>query len=334
MTYEYLVSAALLLAIASPITAQSVKAGIDEWQKSNYSGAVAIWRQLAEEGDADAEFNLGQAYRLGRGVPTNPAAAKIWFERSANQGNVDAETTLGLLLFQSGDQSEGLQWLKKAADQGEPRAQLVYGTALVNGDSVTQDPALGYAYVTRAAGGGLEAAKDTLGQLDKLLPASSRKHGIALARGLGKGMPAPRLEALKGVTKVSQPPSTTSRAVSASKEKNVRDGQTNLAQEPPSKPLLTQKDESSKGPVKPESRGEKPAPEGKWRIQIGAFSKRSNGEGLFKRLADNPAIAGRQPYYVPNGAVTRLQVGPFESRSAADEACARLKSSCFAVPAK
>ena len=36
----------------------------------------------------------------------------------------------------------GLNWLKKAADQGEPRALLVYGTALFNGDGVTQDPVL------------------------------------------------------------------------------------------------------------------------------------------------------------------------------------------------
>ena len=154
MNCRYLVAAALLIASAAPPPAQSVRAGIEAWQRADYAGAVAIWRQLAEKGDADAEFNLGQAYRLGRGVPTNLAAAKTWFERAANQGHVDAETTLGLLLFQNGDQAEGLKWLKKAADQGEPRALLVYGTALVNGDSVTQNPVLGYAYVSRARGSG------------------------------------------------------------------------------------------------------------------------------------------------------------------------------------
>src|SRR4029079_2430946 len=108
----------------------------------------------------------------GRGVPTNIAAAKTWFERAASQGHVDGLTTLGLLLFQNGDQGEGLKWLKKAADQGEPRALLVYGTALVNGDSVTQDPVLGYAYVSRAAAQGLEPARETLKQLDQVIPLS------------------------------------------------------------------------------------------------------------------------------------------------------------------
>jgi hypothetical protein len=47
------------------------------------AGAVAIWRPLAEKGDADAAFNLGQAYRLGRGVPLDLAQAQSWFDRAA-----------------------------------------------------------------------------------------------------------------------------------------------------------------------------------------------------------------------------------------------------------
>src|SRR6185369_6060801 len=134
MLYKYLAASVWVASLATPVSAQSVKAGIEAWQKADYSAAVAIWRPLAEKGDADAEFNLGQAYRLGRGVPTNLAAAKTWFERAASQGHLDAQTTLGLLLFQNGEQPEGLKWLKQAAEQGEPRALLVYGTALVNGD--------------------------------------------------------------------------------------------------------------------------------------------------------------------------------------------------------
>src|SRR3954468_3150926 len=115
MVRRYLVTAALLLALSAPVSAQSVKAGIEAWQRSDYSAAVAIWRPLAENGDADAAFNLGQAYRLGRGVSVNLAAAKSWFERAAGKGHIDAQATLGLLLFQNGDQAEGLRWLRAAA---------------------------------------------------------------------------------------------------------------------------------------------------------------------------------------------------------------------------
>src|SRR3954453_9751662 len=107
MSPKYLVAAVIAAFVAAPVAAQSVKAGIDAWQRAEYANAVAIWRPLAESGDADAQFNLGQAYRLGRGVPINLAAAKTWFERAAATGHVDAETTLGLLLFQNGEQGPG-----------------------------------------------------------------------------------------------------------------------------------------------------------------------------------------------------------------------------------
>jgi TPR repeat protein len=89
----------LMIGAASvlPAHAQSVRAGIDAWQKGDAGGAVAIWRPLAENGDADAAFNLGQAYRLGRGVSLDLAQAQIWLERAARKGQVDAQTTLGLL---------------------------------------------------------------------------------------------------------------------------------------------------------------------------------------------------------------------------------------------
>ena len=156
---------------------------------------MAIWRPLAERGDADAQFNLGQAYRLGRGVPINLGAAKTWFERAANGGHLDAETTLGLLQFQNGEQAQGLKWLKQAADQGEPRALLVYGTALYNGDGVTQDRVLGYAYVSRAAAQGLEPAKDTLAQLDQLMPVADRQKGCRAGPRQGQGRAAAELQA-------------------------------------------------------------------------------------------------------------------------------------------
>ena len=169
------------LFFAAPAAAQSVKAGIDAWQRGDYVGAVAIWRPLAEAGDADASFNMGQAYRLGRGVLVDLGTAQNWLERAALKGHVDAQTTLGLLLFQNGNQPDGLKWLKGAAEEGDARAMLVYGTALYNGDGVPQDPVLGYAYVSRSAAQGLEPAKNTLAQMDEIMPIEQRKKGVALA---------------------------------------------------------------------------------------------------------------------------------------------------------
>jgi hypothetical protein len=312
MNRKYLVAAALLVAIAAPLSAQSVKAGIDAWQRADYAGAVAIWRPLAEKGDPDAEFNLAQAYRLGRGVPTNLSAAKTWFERAANQGHVDAETTLGLLLFQNGDQAAGIKWLKLAAAEGEPRALLVYGTALVNGDGVAQDPVLGYAYVSRAAAQGLQPAQETLAQLDQLLPLDQRKRAVAIARKLAKAAPPPTSAPVKPAKPV----------------------QTATAKAPPvAKPAPKAVAAASPAPKRAAPAAPAAPATGAWRIQLGAFSQKGSAEALYRKLSGS--LGGHQAFYIPVGNITRLQVGPYSSKAAAQAACASLKGqACFPVAAK
>ena len=291
--FRLLAALAAVFALSpSAVAAQTVRAGIEAWQRSDYAAAVAIWRPLAEKGDADAAFNLAQAYRLGRGVAVDLATAQKWLERAARANHVDAQTTLGLLLFDSGNRDAAMQWLKKAAESGEPRALLVYGTALFNGDGVARDPVLAYAYVSRAAAQGLEPAKSTLQQLDAMLPVEQRQKGVAIALKQAKGKPA---------------------ASAAKKTPAKKQAQADAA---------------------------KPAPAaagGRWRIQLGAFSKKSSAEALYRRLSGSAPVSGRQAFYVSAGAVTRLQVGPFPSRSAAAAACAALVSkgqACFAVEAK
>ncbi len=278
---------AFCLGLAAPAVAAgpSVKAGVEAWQKGDHAGAVAIWRNLAGKGDADAAFNLGQAYRLGRGVPADSSQAKKWFEAAANKGHVDAQVSLGLLLFDNGDRVEAMSWLRKAADKGEPRALLVVGTALFNGDGMKQDPVLGYAFVSRAAAQGLAPAKSTLAEMDKIMTVEERRRGVAMAIAMAKA-PAPAPSKAKLAAKVA----------------------------PPAKPVA-----KVAGTAKAEA-----SARGAWRVQLGAFSARGSAEALFRKLAGNAALGGRQPYYVPAGKVTRLQAGPFDSRAAAAAACARL----------
>jgi hypothetical protein len=309
MNAKPLVAAAAAALLAAPLSAQSVKTGIEAWQHADYAKAVAIWRPLAESGDPDAAFNLGQAYRLGRGVTINLGAAKSWFLRAAQTGHVDAQTTLGLLLFQNGDQAQGLKWLKAAAVQGEPRALLVYGTALYNGDGVTQDRVLGYAYVSRAAAAGLAPAKDTLAQLDQLMPVADRAKAMAMARAIPNGSPV-NAKPSNPVTVAEADPVKPSKAA---------------APKPAAKPKVQ--------PPKPKPAAASPVA-GDWRIQLGAFTQRGSAEAMYQRVSGKAALAGRRPSYVVAGNVIRLQVGPFVSRGAAEAACGSLGVACFPVPAK
>ncbi|HET9355428.1 MAG TPA: SPOR domain-containing protein [Sphingomicrobium sp.] len=286
---------------AAPVDA-AVKTGIEAWQKGEHARAIAIWRPLAANGNSDAAFNLGQAYRLGRGVAADSGQAKTWFERAAKAGHLDAQVSLGLLLFDSGSRREGLAWLTRAAERGEARALLVVGTALFNGDDIARDLVKGYAYVSRAAAQGLAPAKTTLAEMDQVLPLEQRRAGVALALQAAR----PERTATKGAPKPS-----------------------------PSKPVApkaaapaAQAPAASAAPA-----AVKAAAGGAWRIQLGAFSTKGSAQALFSRLSGR--LGGAQAYYVPVGAMTRLQAGPFESRSAAAAACAALKPQpCFPVQAR
>ncbi|HVL78681.1 MAG TPA: SPOR domain-containing protein [Sphingomicrobium sp.] len=293
------------MAFAAPAGGQNVQSGIEAWQRTNFAEAVAIWRPLAEAGDPDAAFNLGQAYRLGRGVPINLGAAQTWLERAARKDHLDAQTTLGLLLFESGNRAGGLRWLKTAAERGDPRALLVYGTALFNGDGVARDPVLAYAYVSRAAAQGLAPAKTTLAEMDSILPLDQRQKGVALALDRANSTRAAPTPPGKVAPSVSQPAKATAVAPAPAARSTA--------------PAATAASAN-----------------GNWRVQLGAFSQRSSAEALYKKLAGSGPLAGKQQYLIPAGAVTRLQVGPFESRAAATAACAAMTARgqpCFPVAA-
>jgi cell division septation protein DedD len=332
---KYFVAVAVALGSVAPAFAQTVNAGIEAWQHGNYSGAVGIWRPLADHGDADAQFNLGQAYRLGRGVTTNLALARSWLEKAASQGHVDAETTLGLLLFQNGDQAAGLKWLKLAAEASEPRAMLVYGTALFNGDSVTQDPIGGYAYVYRAYASGLPAAKEVMDQLNKLMNAADKQKALALVETQDKA-------AGRALFAANRPP----KAADARKSKPAK---TPPPKKPAAKPIEVAKAEVPKTPpatetttAKPVKTAPKPASaktetastgpaSGGWRIQVGAFGDRASAEAAYRKLAGNAALAGRGPQYIPFQKFIRLRIGPFASKTSAAAACSAVRVACYPV---
>ena len=216
------------------------------------------------------------------------------------------QTTLGLLLFQNGNQVGGMRWLKAAAEQGEPRALLVYGTALFNGDGVTQDPVLGYAYVSRAAAQGLAPAKATLAQLDQLMPLDDRKKGVALAMAKAKAAPPPAPK----TGKRASPPKPRASAPRQPKRAARRSAPSQAAPRQPS---------------------------GDWRIQLGAFSqarrrpKRCSRKLVGQRRACRaPALLCRRRARSPG-----FRSGRSQASAAAAAACSALEGqACFPVAAK
>lgn len=173
----------MALSMASPALAD-VKAGVDAWERGDFGRAIAEWRDPAAKGDPDAQFNLGQAYKLGRGVPMDLKIAESWYKKAADKGHVQAADNYGLVLFQDNRREEAMPYIRASAARGEPRAQYVLGTAMFNGDIAAKDWVQAYALMTRASAQGLPQASRSLATMDKYIPLAERTKGTQLAAQL------------------------------------------------------------------------------------------------------------------------------------------------------
>lgn len=183
------------LAPASPAMAD-VLAGVTAWEAGDFDRAVREWRPLAVAGDADAQFNLGQAYKLGRGVPQDLAQAADWFGRAARQNHLQAQDNLGLVLYDMGNRADALPWLQQSAARGEPRAQFVMGAELFNGERISRDWPRAYAFMKRASDAGLQRAAGALVQMDGIIPLEQRQQGLQMAAAMEASEPQARLAAM------------------------------------------------------------------------------------------------------------------------------------------
>jgi TPR repeat protein len=78
--------------------------------------------RLANQGDAQSQYDLGRLYAVGEGVDRDDYQSFVWIKKSAEQGYAKAQSQLGYL-FQYGDgveinSSEAIKWYRKSAEQG------------------------------------------------------------------------------------------------------------------------------------------------------------------------------------------------------------------------
>ena len=78
--------------------------------------------QLAEQGYAEAQYNLGVMYDSGHGVRQDYAEALRWYRQAAEQGHATAQYNLGVM-YDKGqgvrqDDDEAFRWYRKAANRG------------------------------------------------------------------------------------------------------------------------------------------------------------------------------------------------------------------------
>ena len=100
--------------------------GHEAYQRGDYSTALQIFRQLADQGDANAQYILGFMYHGGLGVMQDFAEAMRWYRKAANQGESLAQGKLGIM-YKYGrgvtqDYVQAHMWYNLSAAQGQKDA--------------------------------------------------------------------------------------------------------------------------------------------------------------------------------------------------------------------
>jgi|TARA_B110000908_G_scaffold24602_1_gene28222 TPR repeat protein len=151
-------------------------------------------RKAAEQGDAEAQSNLGRMYDGGEGVPEDDVEAMKWYRKAAEQGLAMAQYNLGGM-YASGkgetrDYVEAVKWLRKAADQGHAWAQYRLGAMYDSGRGVAEDDVMAYMWWNLAAAQGNDHSKKAKGMLSEEMT----REQIAEAQKLSREWLAKRSE--------------------------------------------------------------------------------------------------------------------------------------------
>ena len=133
-----------LILIPATSSAQDFDVGMTAYKADDFATALREWTPLAEQGNADAQFELGSMYLEGQGVERNESEAVNFYRLSAEQGNARAQLRLGFIYGKAAttlesvlefqvvpqDFEESLMWYRRAAEQGQcgganyPRRQI------------------------------------------------------------------------------------------------------------------------------------------------------------------------------------------------------------------
>ena len=163
--------------------------------------------------DPEAQFRRGLGHALGRdGYPKDQALALKWYRKAAAQGDSRAQTQLGMAyLLGRGvrmDVDQALVWFHKAAEQNHPRAQLEIGIAYRDGLGVPRDLVRSHMWTFLSAQSGGLAGKFMLASSARRLTLEQREEALKLALAWRDEHPLP-VAKTEGKAETAESPDST-----------------------------------------------------------------------------------------------------------------------------
>ena len=90
--------------------------------KQDYAKALETYMTAAEQGDADAQAQIGRIYMDGLGVEQDAEKAMDWNMRAAEQGNAQGQEQIGKMYYlgigMTKSTEEASRWFERARDSG------------------------------------------------------------------------------------------------------------------------------------------------------------------------------------------------------------------------
>ena len=112
--------------------------------------SVELFRSSAKREHMDSQYELGQAYHYGLGIPKDSLLAKEWYEKAAKQGHANAQNNLAAIYYYANDYSSAYKWFKLAADQNNSTS-LEWLVFMYENEDVLRDSAEAIDCYTKAA---------------------------------------------------------------------------------------------------------------------------------------------------------------------------------------
>lgn len=174
---------ATLLLAASPPPAVAARLG----ETAAVASALALLRERASAGDAQAQYDLAVALLCGTQVARDPVQAAQWMTLAAAQEHTGARSVLGWM-YMTGtgvkrDAGQAAQGLQLAAEAGDTAAANNLGVLYALGQGVTQDDALAAHWFKLAASQGAADAARNLEVL-RAFPGGTGKRPEAAATAM------------------------------------------------------------------------------------------------------------------------------------------------------
>lgn len=154
------------------------------------AAALKLYGSLANAGNVRAQYQLGDMYEFGYGVPKDPAEAITWFRKAADQGLAVAQARLGEIYFAGNESVQDFkaarEWLQKAANQKNAVAQRRLGQMEESGLGGPENVVRAYALYETAILGGDGYAVRLRNELLKRLSPAQVTEAQALAKTMSK----------------------------------------------------------------------------------------------------------------------------------------------------